>query len=191
MRRLTCAAGLLLAATAAAADPPGAWLDRPLENWNRPGASVPAAPAPDGDAATVARCKDQVRPPSTAADRAVVAAGWTLFGPLQVWGAVSVLTANASVDGMCRPTQYQGFVFLGDRFAGTIAPQVMNARTDGAETTLSLYGPTNLVAEFQRYADSDPLCCPTRTSTVTYQTATGADGPLLVGATASTAANTP
>jgi len=38
---------------------------------------------------------------------------------------------------------------------------------------------------------ADPLCCPSRTSSVTYRAAGGADGPLLVAATARTAANTP
>jgi hypothetical protein len=39
---------------------------------------------------------------------------------------------TAGYDGMCRPRQYQDFVFVGSVFAGTLSPQPMDSRTDGA-----------------------------------------------------------
>ena len=67
-------------------------------------------------------------------------AGWTLYGPLQSFGDASLIVAGSDVDGMCRPLGYQGFVFVGDVLAGTIAPAPMDSRSDGAETEAMLTG---------------------------------------------------
>ena len=85
-----------------------------------------------------------------------------------------MVTAMASVDGMCRPTQVNGFVFVSERLAGTLAPEPTGARTDGAFSRLFLVSPTALTAEFVRYTSSDPLCCPSQVSTVSYSISTGA-----------------
>jgi putative lipoprotein len=79
----------------------------------------------------------------------------------------------ASVDGMCRPNQYNGFVFVGNRFAGTLAPQPTGARLDGALGEIRLFDPSNLTAEFARYTSTDPLCCPSQTSLVSYSISSG------------------
>jgi hypothetical protein len=82
---------------------------------------------------------------------------------------------------MCRPWQYQAFVFVDGKFAGTLAPDVMNARTDGSYfTAKSGDADAPLVAEFNRYTDRDPLCCPSRRATVSYRIDTSAAGPLVV-----------
>ncbi len=181
---------LLAAATAhAAAD--GAWLDVPLKNWNVAGAAVPKAPKPESDADLRARCNEQRRPPSSAADRAVVAAGWTLFGPLQIFGDTALITAMADVDGMCRPMAYQGFVFVGEALVGGIAPAPMNARGDGAETQVMLTGSGALFAEFARYTADDALCCPSRQSVVTYSIDGPAGKAVLTPVSAFTQPNTP
>jgi heat shock protein HslJ len=180
----------LLAAADPAPDPAASWLDagRPTP-WNRPGAAVPSAPAAEVDAALRARCRDAERPADQAsrADRAVVAAGWRLLGPLQRFGATELVEGHAGVDGMCRPLASQGFVFVEGRFAGTIAPAPMDSRAEGSAREVRLVGAGAVAASFARYAPSDPLCCPSRTSAVTYTVERGASGPRLVAAPAATA----
>lgn len=147
------------------------WLNRPLVNWNRSAASFPRLPRPpamEGEPATVRRCRETVRQPARAADRSLVRRGWTLYGPVQSFGTTMIVTAMASVDGMCRPLGYQAFVYVEGRYAGTLSPIAMNSRTDGSLTDIRLVSPTRITAEFARYAASDPLCCPSRTSAVLY-----------------------
>lgn len=169
------AAVFLFAGVAAAQT---SWLDRPLNNWNRANAQVPAAPRTTGTTPEAPPCRDQIRTPESVADRAVTRAGWRLFGPAYVYGPVTVITGMASVDGMCRPNEFNGFVFVAGRFAGTISPVVMNSRTDGALRNINLTSRTELTAEFDRYTSDDALCCPSQTSTVSYSLTTGA-APLL------------
>ncbi len=151
------------------------WLDRPLNrNWNTPNQAVPRAPRMEGENPNSAQCREQIRQPETIGERNLTRNGWYLFGPRQSYGNVSVVTAMASVDGMCRPTQANGFVFVSERLAGTLAPEPTGARTDGALSRLFLVSPTALTAEFVRYTSSDPLCCPSQVSTVSYSISTGA-----------------
>ena len=88
-------------------------------------------------------------------------------------------------DGMCRPLQYQDFVFVGGVFAGTLAPAPMDTRTDGAINRVSLTSATQLTAEYARYGKSDALCCPSRTTRVNFDIA--ADPPAVRAASAATA----
>ena len=44
----------------------------------------------------------------------------------------------------------------------------MNSREDGALNDITL-GNNQIIARFARYSPTDPLCCPSRISTVTYQ----------------------
>ncbi|BAC90911.1 LppP/LprE family lipoprotein [Gloeobacter violaceus] len=188
---LALAATLALPAAIAAQIAPAraSWLDQPLTNWNKPEGSVPRAPKPEGDSPTVGRCAEQVRVPASAEDRAVVGAGWKLFGPLQIFSGTSLSTAAASVDGMCRPMQYQAFVFVGGQFAGTLSPVPMNSRTDGASQSIYLTNPAFLNVSFSRYAEQDALCCPSRTSLVGYKIERRGKQSLLVPASVSTNAN--
>lgn len=148
------------------------WLDRPLNiNWNNTSGSVPAAPRTL--IAIDARCRDQIRVPDSLSDRAVTRAGWSLFGPAQSYGAVTVINGMASVDGMCRPMQFNTFVFVGNRFAGTLSPGMMDSRSDGSLMQANLTSPTSITASFNRYTTRDALCCPSQTSTVNYTISTG------------------
>lgn len=183
------AAALVLglgAAAGALAEPQGrSWLDKAAamrsgaQNaaWNRVGAPVPAAPRREGaESATDAlRCRDGARRPTFAPDRAVADAGWTLFGAAQVFGRTTVVKARSAVDGMCRPLGYQVFVFYDGQFAGTLSPVPMDARTDGAETDVSLVAEDRIVAEFARYTPNDALCCPSARCRVTYTLEHAAD----------------
>jgi hypothetical protein len=71
-------------------------------------------------------------------------------------------------------------VFVDGRFAGTLSPVLMNARTDGAGQS-ARPGPSGLLtAAFLRYEDADPLCCPSRMSEVTYRIDRRPPGPVVV-----------
>jgi hypothetical protein len=78
---------------------------------------------------------------------------------------------------MCRPRQFQGFVFVRGTFAGTLSPRTMDSRTDGALARVSLESGRRLIAEYNRYAAADPLCCPSGTTSVVFDIAS--DGPAL------------
>jgi heat shock protein HslJ len=85
---------------------------------------------------------------------------------------------------MCRPNQYQDFVFVRGVFAGTLSPQLMDSRTDGALSQVSLQSATRLTVVYARYASADPLCCPSRTTSVIFDIAS--DKPAVRPASAST-----
>lgn len=156
------------------------WLDRPLDrNWNRGDGVVPNAPRTL--APIDARCRDQIRNPESVADRAVTRAGWSLFGAAQIYGAVTVVNGMSGTDGMCRPMLHNTFVFVGSRFAGTLSPEPMNSRTDGALSEATLTRPGEIVAEYTRYTSNDALCCPSQTSTVNFTV--GTDSRAVVRAT--------
>lgn len=98
------------------------------------------------------------------------------------WQTV-VIRGTAGYDGMCRPVQYQAFVFVRGVFVGTLSPEPMDSRTDGALTRVALRNSELLSAEYVRYAAEDPLCCPSRTTTVAFEIG---DGPVVRPASAST-----
>jgi hypothetical protein len=175
---------------AAGADGPGDWLEQAApDNWNQPGMAVPAAPQPyaaDFDP----RCGEQERASESPEEDQVVAQGWRLFNAAEVGWGLRLVDGLVSYDGMCRPLQFQGFVFADGQFAGTISPQPMDSRTDGVGRILNVGGPGNLAGQFVRYAPTDPLCCPSATFFVQYRIDRGGDGPLLVPLS-STRTNTP
>ena len=90
----------------------------------------------------------------------------------------------AGYDGMCRPRQYQDFVFVRGIFAGTLSPHAMDSRTDGALTRVTVQSDTRLTAEYARYDATDPLCCPSRITSVVFDIAN--EAPLLRPLSAST-----
>ncbi|NJL43354.1 MAG: LppP/LprE family lipoprotein, partial [Pseudanabaena sp. SU_2_4] len=98
----------------------------------------------------------------------LVRQGWKLYGSVQSYDLTQVVTATSSFDGMCRPIQYQAFVYWEGRYAGTLSPVSMDSRTDGALSDIHLTSATNLSTEFYRYRESDPLCCPSGISTVLF-----------------------
>lgn len=147
-----------------------AWLDEPKPvSWNQPGGSVPAAPKTPG--AVDPRCREQARPPQLDEDRLVRDRGWDLVGAYQGGWQILVIRGTAGYDGMCRPRQFQDFVFARGVFAGTLSPQPMDSRTDGALGRVFLRSASQLVAEYARYAATDPLCCPSRTTSVVFEIA--------------------
>src|SRR5262249_54568245 len=158
-----------------------AWLDAdPPPRWHARVPIVPSAPRIDGN--DDPRCRQSERPAETAEDKQVTAKGWRLFNEYQGGWNVKVIWALSSYDGMCRPWGYQVFVFVRGAFAGTLSPDAMNSRTDASLSSVQLAAPTVacdlLIATFQRYGESDPLCCPSRRTLVRYRIdpATGAPG---------------
>ena len=81
---------------------------------------------------------------------------------------------------MCRPVGYQQFVFVNGIFAGTISPNLMNSRADGFLFQTDIENPSRLKALFARYTKDDALCCPSRTSKVTYRIDVKNKTPLVV-----------
>ena len=170
-----------LAAPPARAD--GRWLDAPLVNWNRAGMAVPTAPPMP---ATIdPQCLGQLRPPETPEDQAVAAAGWRMYGSYQAGWGIKSIKALSGFDGMCRPVDFQEFVFVDGVLAGTISPSLMSSRTDGAGQVEWL-GERVLTATYRRYQPSDPLCCPSASTSVSFRVDRGAAGPLLVPESART-----
>jgi hypothetical protein len=172
------------------AQSPGDWLEQAVpDNWNQPGAGVPAAPqayVPGPDP----RCGQQERTSESPEEDQVVAQGWRLFNAAEVGWHLRLVNGLVAYDGMCRPLQFQGFVFADGQFAGTISPQPMDSRTDGVGRILDVLGPDNLSGQFVRYAPTDPLCCPSSTFFVQFKVDRGGDAPLLVPLD-STRTNTP
>ena len=162
------------------------WLDnsKPV-SWNKSGQPVPAAPPVRG--AIDPRCRDLARPAERPEDKFLQGQGWDLVGAYQGGWRILVIQGTASYDGMCRPYQYQEFVFVRGVFAGTLSPQAMNSRTDGALSRVYLQNNSRLIAEYARYDATDPLCCPSRTTSVEFEIAS--DGSVVRSLSASTSLN--
>jgi LppP/LprE lipoprotein len=185
-------APLLFALVAASASGPGicgsqaraaSWLDEPKPAaWNEPGLTIP--PAPKVEDNPDPRCRALARPAELEEDQQLRERGWDLLGDFQGGWQIRVILGTAGYDGMCRPRQYQGFVFVHGVFAGTLSPQAMDSRSDGALDQVHLQGDGRLTAQYRRYVPTDPLCCPSRTTNVVFDIAKGR--PVLRALSAST-----
>jgi hypothetical protein len=177
MKRLPIASVIVLLGSSSAAAQT-AWLDQPLTGWNAPGSALPK-----GSAEAAARADAQKRcklvSPATAAARALEAAGWIaqphLDRPLSS-NDVEIVAGFSSLDADCAPAAFNLFVFVGERFAGTLSPGLMTPRKDAAA------GPVRLVnegisAEFARYKPGDSDCCPTARVAVQYRIDRSSAGP--------------
>ncbi len=186
------ASAALVAALVLLLSPPSsraAWLDADAPApWNQRGTAVPSARTVQGN--DDPRCRESERPAETPEDRSVIAKGWRLFHEYQAGWGLKVIWALSGYDGMCRPWGYQVFVFVRGVFAGTLSPHPMDARTDASLFSVQLLsrlaGSDPLVATFERYAESDPLCCPSRRSLVRYRIDRSQPVPLLIPVSAST-----
>jgi hypothetical protein len=175
----------LLVSGTAAAD--GLWFDGPVTNWNQPGMTVPTAPP--RDPAVNPRCFEGDNAPVSRPEQIVVDAGWTLVGSRAAGLPLEMVLATSSFDGMCRPMQYQVFVFADRQFAGTMSPVLMDSRSDGALTGRELHPNDVIVGIYVRYTPADPLCCPSARSRALFQIDRSGGSPLLVLKELSTEAN--
>jgi LppP/LprE lipoprotein len=85
---------------------------------------------------------------------------------------------------MCRPLQYQDFIFVLGVFAGTLSPHNMDSRADGALGRVFIQSGSRLTAEYDRYTAKDALCCPSGTTSVVFEIA--GEAPLVRPVSAST-----
>jgi hypothetical protein len=120
----------------------------------------------------------------------VVDAGWHLYTGYQAGWNIKVIPGAAGHDGMGRPLDYQFFVFQDGTYLGTLSPDPMNSRTDGALSVAYLIGASSINASFLRYTDTDPLCCPSSTTFVTYAITTSPGGTVINPTSATTNTNT-
>ena len=159
------------------------WLDEAKPaSWNTPGLPIPAAPKIQETVDP--RCKEQVRPPQLDEDKRLREQGWDLVGAYQGGWQMLVIRGTAGYDGMCRPRQYQDFVFVRGIFAGALSPRAMDSRSDAALRRTSFESGRRLIAEFDRYTAADPLCCPSGTTSVVFEIAN--DTPVVRPVSAST-----
>ena len=174
-----------LAADAGAETAKSRWLDaQPVANWNKAGGAIPRGPK--AAAADIRDCErrgaeENPKSAATPETRQVTAAGWLGAAVEKRAGDTVYVFARNGVDGMCRPMDFQIFVFVAGRFAGTIAPRPMDSREDGSGY-LDKVDARRFTVNFTRYRKDDALCCPSRTSTVTYEirAAPGGAGALAV-----------
>lgn len=148
------------------------WLDRPLANWNQGVKNFPAPPKAAEPVQTFgSRCKLQVRRTSPG-ERALADAGWLPYLHVDrrlVQGDIEILAGMSGADGMCRPTGFNVFVFVGGQLAGTLSPVPMSSREDGSIGPVRLSQGGLIAAEFARYTEKDPLCCPSGRIGVRYR----------------------
>jgi hypothetical protein len=176
----------VLATPAAVAAQTAAWLDGPPVNWNTPGQTAPPMAPPKQN--TDPRCAEREDAPSSPEENSVTGRGWLLQGywPTVRSGDLVLVSGLADYDGMCRPWNFNVFVFSGGRYAGTLSPEPMDSRTDGQlrfreDGTPAVVAPDGSIgADFVRYLNTDPLCCPSGGTThVTYQVRQAGASPLL------------
>ena len=148
------------------------WLDRPLANWNRSVKNFPQPPkAEESLKALAARCKFEVRR-SSPAERALADAGWVPYLHVDrqlVQGDIEIVAGMTGADGMCRPTRFNLFVFVGGQLAGTLSPVPMSSREDGSIGAVRLAPDGAIAAEFARYNEKDALCCPSGRLGIRYR----------------------
>jgi hypothetical protein len=169
---------MLLLVTPWHSDAGSDWLDGDLISWNVPGMAVPVAPGESGVLAGVAYCESSVRPPETAEDAQVADRGWLLSAPYQLGWGISLVQGFLQFDAQCRPVPYQQFVFVDGVFAGTLAPEAMLPRTDGALADVWIRA-DEVGARYDRYAAGDGLCCPSAQTRVSFAVERTAAGPVV------------
>jgi len=77
--------------------------------------------------------------------------------------------------------RYGDLLFVAGQLAGTLSPADMASRTDGSIAGgVRLADDDTIAAEFARYAETDPLCCPTGRVTVRYRIDRQAIPPVMV-----------
>lgn len=178
MRPVTFGALAWAAALPAAGHAQDAWLDEEKPaGWNEPGMRLPDAPTRVEPIDP--RCRELARPPELRQDSQVVDVGWDLVGGFHGGWDIIVIRGTANYGGMCRPWQYQAFVFVDGIFAGTLSPETMNSRTDSALGQVWIQNAARITAQYMRYTEDDPLCCPSSTTSVEFDIATTNQGPVV------------
>ncbi|MCC6176349.1 MAG: LppP/LprE family lipoprotein [Chloroflexi bacterium] len=159
----------------------GSWLDSPATSWQQAGMPIPLAPVVDealkGGAPANARAVESPE------DEALVAAGWSLYNPVQSGWGVSVVEAATAYGLDTSPMQRQAFVFVDGGYVGTLAPAPTDPNSDGALDRVALAGPATILAQFHRYDEPGSLAGPDAITTATYQIQRGASPALALVST--------
>lgn len=163
---LLAGTGSLRAEAQPARVPLVAWFDGTSPRWNAD-AQLPLTEPKQ--AMDPVRCAKEIHSADSEEERLVEGAGWMLVGPFQRLGDIALVTGTEGFDGMCRSSGFQVFAFSGGKFVGTLAPESMSPRTDGALLEARLTDDGGIMAGFARYTPKDPLCCPSRYSSVSYR----------------------
>src|SRR5262245_50474100 len=116
MQRIVIIGGILAALGAAGsatqAEDAVSWFDRPLANWNEPGAPVPvASTSAESREAIATRCGLMSRG-STAAERAVADAGWIPFLHVDrqlIRDDIEIVGGLLAADALCQPVDFNLF----------------------------------------------------------------------------------
>jgi hypothetical protein len=168
---------LLLALLPLPGEAQDSWLDGTREAWNAAGMAIPAAGSPATGGSE--QCQSLVRPVETPEDAAVAEQGWRLYAAYQRGWGITLVGGFLGFDAMCRPVPYQQFVFVDGVFAGTLAPEPMYPRVDGALTDAGIGDADRLYAVYDRYDPDDPLCCPSSETPVTFTVERTPAGPVV------------
>jgi hypothetical protein len=191
MRRPTTAIALVLALavewyipmSSGRAAEAGSWLDRRLANWNAAAAPVPTPVfGIEARDEIVKRCQVPSHQ-ATSTERRLAAAGWIPFWHLDrqlVRGEVEIVGGMAAADAQCEPAAFNLFVFVADRFAGTLSPVSMISRKDGSVGAVRFSSGEALAVEFIRYLNDDTACCPSEHVTVRYRIDRSGPSPAVV-----------
>ena len=181
-RAVTVAISVALLTTALGAQT-ASWLDRDPAGWNQPGA-VPRAPAAGAETreALEKRCGSALLKGSPAA-AALTQAGGVAFRHLDreiARDGIEVVGGMRAAGPGCEPQQYNLFVFVAGRFAGTLSPVAMSPNRDGEAGAARITGADAMTAEFARYKVGDPECCPSSRVRVTYRIDRTGAAPVVV-----------
>jgi hypothetical protein len=163
---------LCFAPEAAAQSADKSWLDRPLTNWNDSAKPMPRGMPTGETVADVAKRCDLVVKRDMPGQRALADAGWLPYLHVDreiVQRDVEIVGGMAEADSMCRPMEFNVFVFVGGQLAGTLSPLPMSSRGDGEIGVVRLGPDDTIAAEFARYTNRDALCCPSSRVTVRYR----------------------
>ncbi len=165
MRGTVTICGVLAAFAAAASATQAAdavsWFDRPLANWNEPGAPVPAASTSGESREAIAKRGALTPRRSTAGERALADAGWIPFLHVDrqlIRDDIEIVGGLVAADELCQPADFNLFVFVGGRFAGTLSPIRMRPQMDGSPGAVRIAGLDAITAEFSRFRDGAPSC---------------------------------
>ena len=177
-RRCAFTACAIALSVAVGAQSPASWLDRPLVNWTKESPSLSGArPAGRVDSTC------PVLSPSTPPESAVKAAGlipFLNFDQRLLRDDVEIVGGAGGVDSSCAPIDYNLFVFVGGRFAGSLSPAVMVSRKDASSGAVRILSADTISAEFARYTNKDSECCPSARMTVRYRIDRSGRQPLVV-----------
>lgn len=163
---------LVVSVSAGRAVDAASWLDRPLAPWNTLEARLPQAQVGrEARDKILNRCTLTPRQ-STPAERLLAAAGWVPFLQFDrqlVRDDVEIVGGMTAADNDCRPVDFNIFVFVWGRFAGTLSPNQMTSTKDGSAGAIRIGANDTITADFARYVREDLECCPSSHVTVRYQ----------------------